>query len=168
VPFAARAQQPSSPPAVPPVPFNCSDAGAHPEFRQLDFWLGDWEVFNGENKISEVHVGKVLNDCALQENWHGLRGGDGLGVSTYNQKTKEWEYFWVSARGATSHFTGSLLPQEMRFRIRQPLPTGGTRMRHWSLIQLPGGKVREFSVGSNDDGATWTTEYDYTWVPKKS
>jgi hypothetical protein len=147
-----------------PSPSACTSV-AHPEYRQLDFWIGDWIVFKGEQKLADVHVEKVLSECALSETWKGVRG-DGLGLSTFNQKTKEWEYFWVSDKGATSHFSGTLLPGEMRYRLQVPLPDGGVRMRHWSLIQLPDGKVRELSVGSNDDGANWTTEYDYVWVKK--
>ncbi len=162
--------QSSAAPAPAPRPSPCLDPAHNPEYRQLDYWLGSWEVFNKEGrKLSDVTISKVVNDCGLAESWKSTRpAGDGTGLSTYNPRTKKWEYFWISGAGTTSHFEGSLLPDEMRFRTVQPQADGSLRLRHWSLIKLPDGKVRELSVGSPDDGATWTTEYDYVWVPKKS
>ncbi len=161
-------QTPTAAATPAPKPSPCLDAAHNPEFRQLDFWVGAWEVFNKDGKkLSDVTISKVVNDCGLAESWKSTRpGGDGVGLSTYNARSKKWEYFWVSGGGTTSHFEGSLLPDEMRFRTVQQQPDGTLRLRHWSLIKLPGGKVRELSVGSADDGVTWSTEYDYTWTPK--
>jgi len=136
------------------------------EFRQLDFWIGNWEVFNKEQKLADTTVQPVLKDCALEELWTGTRGSDGKGLSTYNERTKKWEYFWVAASGTTSHFAGELMGTEMRFAMDQVQPDGSIRQRHWSLILQPDGRVRELSVGSSDNGKTWTTEYDYEWRKK--
>jgi hypothetical protein len=141
----------------------CTDRA---EFHQLDFWIGDWEVFNKDQKLSDTAVQRALKGCALEEIWSGARGNDGKGLSTYNERTKKWEYFWVSSSGATSHFAGELLGTEMRFAMDQVQPDGSIRQRHWSLILLPDGRVRELSVGSGDGGKTWTTEYDYEWRKK--
>jgi hypothetical protein len=146
----------------------CQDPQGHPEFRQLDFWTGNWEVFNKDKKLSEVTIEKILNDCGLAETWTAAgTGNDGRGLSSYDALTKKWEYFWVAANGYMSHWTGALLGNEMRFVREQPNPKGGTRLRHWSLFSLPDGKVRELSLGSTDGGKTWTTEYDFTWIRKK-
>jgi hypothetical protein len=149
----AKAPQPS-----------CAERG---EFRQLDFWIGEWDVFNKDQKIAETSIQRVLKDCALEEMWKGSRGSDGKGLSTYNPRSKKWEYFWVSANGSTSHFSGELMGSEMRFSFESPQPDGHVRQRHWSLISLPDGGVRELSVGSDDQGKTWSTEYDYVWRKKK-
>ena len=143
---------------------SCKD---RPEFRQLDFWVGEWEVFNKDQKLADTTIQPVLKDCALEEVWKGTRGSDGRGLSTYNARTKKWEYFWISANGTTSHFIGELMGTEMRYSLDQVQPDGKIRVRHWSLFNLPDGRVREFSVGSDDGGKTWTTEYDYSWQKKK-
>jgi hypothetical protein len=156
------AAQTAAPAAAP-----CMDAQLHPEYRQLDFWVGEWTVYKDKEKLSDVKVEKVLKDCALAETWTASgHGNDGLGLSTYNPLNKKWEYFWVADRGYTSHFTGQLLKDEMQFVIEQPTPDGKIKLRHWSLIKLPDGGVRELSVGSLDNGQHWTTEYDFVWVKK--
>jgi hypothetical protein len=156
----------------------CSVAGAQakapqpsckerPEFRQLDFWIGEWDVFNKDQKIAEVSIQPVLKDCALEEFWKSPRGNDGKGLSTYNPRSQKWEYFWVAANGSTSYFSaGELSGNEMRYPREQVQPDGKVRSRRWSLFNLPDGRVRELSVGSDDGGKTWNTEYDYYWRKK--
>ncbi len=143
------------------------DACAAPEFHQLDFWIGEWEVFSGEDgpKSADVVIEPVLGDCALHEIWTGARpGGNGRGLATYDRRTGEWQYFWASAGGSMSVWTGKLIDgTEMRFVREQPDPDGRTRLRHWSLIDLPDGRVRELSLASLDGGRNWETEYDLYW-----
>jgi hypothetical protein len=159
-PLLAQTKEPAKNP--------CQDPQGHPEFRQLDFWVGNWEVFNKDKKLSDVTVEKILNDCALAETWTAAgTGNDGRGLSSYDALTKKWEYYWVAANGYMSHWAGDLIGNELRFVREQPDPKGGTRLRHWSLFNLPDGKVRELSLGSTDGGKTWTTEYDFIWVRKK-
>jgi hypothetical protein len=143
----------------------CQDPQGHPEFRQLDFWAGTWEVFNKDKKLSDVRVDKILNDCALAETWSAAGAGhDGRGLSSYDVLTKRWHYYWVADNGYMSHWDGDLMGNELRFVRQPPDPTGGTRLRRWSLFNLPDGTVRELSL---DNGKTWTTEYDYLWTRTK-
>jgi hypothetical protein len=139
---------------------SCKD---RPEFRQLDFWLGDWEVFNKDQKLSDTRVEHILNGCALAETWQPVEAGHaGRGLSTYDPLTQKWEYFWVADNAYMSHWTGVLIGNEMRFDAEQ-IKDGVTKLRHWSLIRMPNGSVRELSVGSSDGGKTWVTEYDFMW-----
>ena len=142
-------------------------ACAASEFHELDFWIGEWEVFRGEDgpKSADVLIEPVLAGCGLHEIWTGGQpGGDGRGMATYNKRTGNWHYFWISAGGSMSEWAGKLLDgTEMRFVREQLDPDGRTRLRHWSLIDLPDGRVRELSLASLDGGRTWETEYDLYW-----
>ena len=86
-------------------------------------------------------------------------------MSTYDLLTQKWEYFWVADNAYMSHWTGVLIGNEMRFAAEQTRE-GVTKLRHWSLIRMPDGSVRELSVGSSDGGKTWVTEYDFMWHRK--
>lgn len=55
---------------------------------------------------------------------------------------------------------------EMLYTTVKPPPNGVMRLRHWTLNVLPDGRIRELSAGSNDDGKTWTTEYELFWTKK--
>jgi len=154
------------------------------KFNELDFWIGDWEVFDKKDKVADANVRKVLNNCALAETWTPPANAkreaqvsaqaplhvtyqNGRGLSTYNPLTKKWEYFWVADRGYTSYWTGGLMGNEMRVGTDWPTPDGGSMLRRWSLFNLPDGRVRELCLDSKDGGKSWIPEYDLMWAKKK-
>ncbi len=145
----------------------CKDAQAHPEYRQLDFWVGEWDVFSGKQKVGESSVQLILKDCVVFENWRGLGGSDGKSLNKYNNVTHQWEQFWVSDGGTTNLFKGSLVDGEMRYVFEAPARSGGTFVRHLTFSKLADGSVRQFSQGSTDAGKTWITEYDFVYVKKQ-
>jgi hypothetical protein len=144
----------------------CKDR-ANAQYRQLDFWVGEWDVFSGQQKVGDSSVQLILKDCVVFENWHGLQGGDGKSLNKYNNVTQQWEQFWVSDSGTTNYFKGSLVDGAMRYSLEMPGPSGGTLLRHLTFSQLPEGKVRQLSERSMDGGKTWATEYDLVYVKKQ-
>jgi len=141
----------------------CRDAEHHPEYRQLDFWVGDWEVFDGVQKVGDSSVQLILKDCVVLENWTDLTGSQGKSFNKYNPNSKKWEQFWVEDNGATNYFYGSLVDGEMRYELTRPRKDGSTLMRHMTFSRLPNGEVRQYSQASTDLGKTWSTEYDFTY-----
>lgn len=145
-------------------PLTCAE---DPQFRQQDFTLGTWDVYAGTIKAAQVRMERVLGGCAIHETWTqmGNRPGNGLGMFTYSRQLKSWHYLWAADNAAATSFNGSMIqPGEMHYAMTYPLAKGGARVRHWSLTLLPDGRVRELSLGSDDEGKTWVTEYDLTWV----
>ncbi len=145
----------------------CKDAQANPQYRQLDFWVGEWDVYSGKQKVGESSVQLILKDCVVFENWRGLQGGDGKSFNKYNNVTKQWEQFWVADSGTTNYFKGLLVDGAMRYTLEMPGPSGGTLTRHLTFSQLADSKVRQLSERSMDGGKTWTTEYDLIYVRKQ-
>ncbi len=87
---------------TPSTPAPCSS----PEFRQLDFWLGDWDLSwqqpdgttgQGRNLITKNPFG----DCVIQEQFDGAptQALKGLSVSTYSAPHKQWRQTWVDNQG---------------------------------------------------------------------
>ena len=156
--LAKRAQHAAEP---------CKDAQANPEYRQLDFWVGEWNVFSGKQKVGESSVRLILKDCVVYENWSGLQGGDGKSFNKYDPVAHRWDQFWVSDSGTTNYFKGSLVDGAMRYVYERPTPSGGTLIRHLTFSKLPDGNVRQLSERSTDAGKTWATEYDFVYVKKQ-
>lgn|GEM_PF-372160 len=144
----------------------CKNAQANPEYRQLDFWVGEWNVYSGKQKVGESSVKLILKDCVVFENWSGLQGGDGKSFNKYDPVAHRWEQFWVSDSGTTNYFKGSLVNGEMRYVYEMPKASGGTLTRHLTFSKLPDGSVRQLSERSTDAGKTWVTEYDFVYVKK--
>ena len=141
------------------------------KFREQDFTVGTWDVYSGAEKTAEVTMELILNDCVIHERWKVTNGrptGNGVGLFNYSPLLKDWGYYWATDNGATTSFRGSLIkPGEMRYVTERPLPGGKVRLRHWTLLAMPDGTIRELAVGTEDGGKSWTTEYDLKWVRKK-
>jgi hypothetical protein len=143
---------------------------ASPQYKEFDFWLGEWEVRNaagqrlGRNRITKRHGG-----CVVLEEWESAGGGSGSSFNLYDQATRQWHQFWVDATGTnwlSSDKQGN--PVTLRGGIRdgamvltshpETLPAiGQTRV---TFRPLPDGGVRQTFEGSTDGGKTWTVSFD--------
>ena len=73
-----------------------------PEFRQFDFWIGEWEAFgvNGK-KGGDSKISLILDSCIILEEWtsagvqQGLRYA-GKSFNTWNAASKQWQQTWNS------------------------------------------------------------------------
>ncbi len=93
----ALAAAPASPPPPPP----CSTA----EYRQLDFWVGEWDA---EFDLPGGKTGRATNritrdefgDCVIAEHFDQPDTGFvGASFSTYDRHKKKWVQTWVDNRG---------------------------------------------------------------------
>jgi len=89
----------------------CSTA----EFRQLDFWVGSWDLTWDQDKKGTNTITRVLGDCVILENFDG---GDsmtlrGMSVSTFNPLTGNWQQTWVDNDGTYLDFIGGMQGDNM-------------------------------------------------------
>lgn len=84
-----------------------------PEYRELDFWLGDWELSwglpdgklgHGRNLIVNTEYGK----CVVTENF-STPGFTGMSVSTYDPTLKKWRQTWVDDQGGYYALVGGVV-----------------------------------------------------------
>ena len=149
-----------------------------PQYREFDFWLGEWEVRDaagqvlGRNRISKRHGG-----CVVVEEWESARGGSGSSFNIYDQPTKQWHQFWVDATGTnwlSSDKQGN--PATLRGGIRDgtmvmtshpdTVPSIGLTRATWR--PLPNGGVQQTFESSSDGGKTWTVSFDGFYSKPKS
>ncbi len=138
------------------------------EYEQLDFWVGDWDVFSkrgeqvGQNKIEKLEGGFLI-----QENWTSSRGRTGKSTNYYDPATNKWRQIWISADGELSQFSGSFSEGAMRFEGTSVNPRGKREQARITLTPKPDGKVHHLSKHSGDEGKTWYVYFDGTYVPKE-
>lgn len=135
------------------------------ENRQFDFWIGEWtvETTTGQ-QAGASKVERILNGCALLENWSG--GGDGKSLNIYNASKKQWQQFWVDSGGDVHEYSGGLVNGEMRFEGPASDRAGNRTVRRMTFTRLDGGRVRQRGEVS-PDGKDWTVEYELIYVPKR-
>jgi hypothetical protein len=131
-----------------------------PAYRQFDFWVGDWDVFDADNPsqlVARVKVDRILGGCALREDYQAVDGKKGQSLSAYDATLKRWRQSWVTNLGEWLILNGGLDGSKMTL--------GNQKVRG---VWLPvTGAVRETAVSSTDGGKTWKPWFDLWFRPHK-
>lgn len=160
----AAAQSPSASPAPPPKPRPAPPCVAA-EYRQFDFWIGDWDVFTTDGKLAGTNrIEAVLNGCVLHEQW---LGGNLAGESfnTWDGRRKQWHQTWVDAAGNVLLLDGRFDGSGMT--LSDAGMQGGNAGRPINEIRWTpnaDGSVRQHWRTSTDGGQTWKSLFDGRYV----
>lgn len=154
----AAAAQPSAPPTC-----------AAPEYRQFDFWLGQWEVFGpAGRKLGDSRVELVASGCAVLEYWAGSGGFSGSSINQWDKPAQRWRQNWVDNSGGRLDLVGEYAQGRMVLKAIRPDPKveGGTLTERITLQASTDGSVRQLWEQSVDGEKTWTTAFDGRYVKK--
>ena len=159
--LATASAAPAAGQQQPPDPDRCRNT---PEHRQLDFWIGTWDVIRpddgqklGENTIAPV---EGLNGCALMENWTSARGFSGKSLNFYDVQRRTWRQVWVDGFGsALDYREGELRDGAMHFTGITIDAAGDTTLQKLVFTPVAADTVRQVFESSSDGGATWTTDW---------
>lgn len=126
-----------------------------PEFRQLDFWVGEWVVEADGKPVGQSRIERVLDGCLLVENWYGLDGDRGKSLNWFERADGRWHQVYVGV-GWNVEYAGGLRDGAMEFA--QP----GKRLR-LSLSPRGDGTVRQHKERQAAQGGAWSTVYDFAY-----
>lgn len=141
-------------------------------YRQLDFWVGTWEVQStgtpkGTPGFAINVIEKVLGGCALWENWQPPQAaGHGKGLHVFNATAGKWEQHWVTASGAVVNFFGEFKNGKMDYTTESTSPTGTKVTRVTHIYPVDKDTVRQHSEQTTDGGKSWTPVFDLTYYRK--
>jgi hypothetical protein len=146
-----------------------------PEFRQFDFWIGNWEAFGPKGKkAGDSKISIILDSCVILEEWTSAAAQQGLiysgkSFNSYNDATKKWQQTWTDNTGNTTEFLrGEGSNGKIVFYADKVTGSKGEIfMRRLTFTKLSDDKVRQFGERSDNSGKTWTTEYDLEYRRKK-
>ena len=159
----APAPTTAQPAPTPPPP--CSE----PEYRQFDFWVGDWDVWTPKGGLAGTNrIDRILGGCVLQENWKGARGLTGTSFNTYDPGDKKWHQTWVDDQGTLLLLAGEF--KDGKMVLSGDTPAHGTMkpaIQRITWSPLPDGSVRQLWESSEDAGKTWTIAFDGYYRHKK-
>lgn len=140
-----------------------------PEYRGFDFWVGDWNVVgkNGQ-QLGTNKVVMLAEGCIIEENWDGGGGGGSIGKSFnfYNPVTKKWHQSYMDSNGGNWMMDGELKDGVLRYEGAIYSPNGKVLV-HMTFYNMGPDKVRQTAETSVDDGKTWTSTWDGTYIRKK-
>jgi hypothetical protein len=140
---------------------------AAPEFRQFDFWIGEWEAKNPQGLVGGTSsIQLILGTCIIFENWTGTSGTNGKSFNIYDASDKKWHQTWVDDKGTFTHYVGGIQNGSMVL-VADTVVGGKKTLAKMTFTKLANGDVRQHGENSADDGKTWTTTFDFTYVRKK-
>lgn len=155
----AAAQAPKT-----PTPPPCRS----PEYRQFDFWVGDWNVTRPDGKLAGTNrVDAILGGCVVHESWRSANGksvGQSFNIYAHDGK---WHQTWVDNSGMLLQLTGGLEDGRMVMSQHMTRPDGTTILHEISWEKLEGGKVKQHWRVSRDEGKTWTDAFVGIYSPKR-
>ncbi|MDG1727048.1 MAG: hypothetical protein P8H57_07830 [Emcibacteraceae bacterium] len=147
---------------------------AVPFYRELDFIVGDWQVFHNSNgKLAGYdRIGRTLRGCAIQQSWISLDDHFsseyvpfrmyGKSLTAFNGS--EWVHMWVDNNAGVQILKGG--PEKDRFVLRSEKLVGGYE---YKLTWQKGQKGRLLNlherrkVSSNSED-TWETLYEWVYI----
>lgn len=139
------------------------------QYRQFDFWLGEWQVtanqqLAGYNKISKAH-----NGCVLTEQYDTPGGYTGQSLNSFNAQTGLWHQTWMDNSGTVLLLDGGLKGKAMVMEGEGKDPQGNPVLHRITWTPNDDGSVRQHWQTKGSDGQ-WSTAFDglYIKVKKKS
>lgn len=161
---------PSAHPGLAQVPANnqeqapCSD----PEYRQFDFWIGEWDVVNPKgDTVGTSRIERIESGCALLENYATSRGYSGKSLNVYNRAKKQWQQFWVDNQGDVLEFVGTLVGNELRY-TGESKGKDGKVLHRLTFFHISHERVRQLWEQSAGNGKTWNVVFDGMYHRRES
>jgi hypothetical protein len=156
----AAKPQPTPPP---PPQHPCRNA---PEYRQLDFWVGEWDVERNGQRIARSSIQLILDGCVIFENYEAGNGYSGKSLSAWDAGEQRWEQHYTDTAGGSRYWLGNL--ENGRMVMTTELERNGAHVINRMTYSKEGpDKVRQFIESSTDGGKTWTAGYDGLYVRRK-
>lgn len=148
---------------TPRPPASCTT----PEFRQFDFFAGDWDTYDVTDPskiVARNRVTVVLDGCAVREVYEQDDGLVGESLSIYDASRRRWHQSWVTNRGELLLLDGGMQGDRMTFTGNQRTSDGKPSLLRGDWYRQ-GQEVRETATRSMDGGRTWQPVFDIVFKP---
>jgi len=137
-----------------------------PEHRAFDFWLGEWNVYGPQGKLTGTNsIKSEYGGCVLHERYETGRGYSGESFNIYDAPRKVWHQTWVDSSGLLLVLEGGLVDGKMVLTGRTIGADGQETGQRITWTPYPDGSVRQLWEATGPDGE-WTVAFDGTYTPK--
>jgi hypothetical protein len=138
-----------------------------PEYRQFDFWIGEWVVRNAAGQLAGTNtITREYDGCALVEHWQGAGGGMGTSQNFYHQGDGRWHQNWIDSQASNPLWlVGGL--DDAGAMVMTDVDSTTTPMNRVTWTPNPDGSVRQHWEQSSDAGETWATVFDGLYVQRE-
>lgn len=139
-----------------------------PEYRQFDFWIGEWDVTLPDGKPAGTNrIERIAGGCGLQETWTSASGGDGRSLNAYVPQDGKWHQIWLGSGGLWMELAGGIREGAMVMEGRTAGRDGTTIHQRITWTPSGDGRVRQRWEQSLDGGRTWRVGFDGVYTRKQ-
>jgi hypothetical protein len=142
---------------------------AGPEFRQFDFWLGDWdtyEITDSSKVVARNRVTSILGGCVLRESYEQNDGLVGESYSLWDEARGVWHQSWVTNRGTLLLLDGRLDDGRMVLTGSEKMQDGTPSLLR-GIWWVEGKNFRTRAERSVDGGKSWSLVFDIVFRPHR-
>ena len=145
---------------------DCSAA----EYRQLDFWIGDWDTFEADALdgpvIARARVEPIAQGCAIYELYEQNDGLIGDSILSFDPVRRHWQQTWVTNRGSFMVLVGGFKDGALVLEGEVHLRDGRSVMQRITW-KAEGNGVRESALLSKNGGKTWAPAFDVLFLKRE-
>ena len=142
---------------------HCADLAS---YHLLDFWLGDWDVFVGDELVGHNRIEKTMAGCAVLEHWTDSGGNEGMSLFFVDGKGT-WKQIWVTGM---AHLPGGVKEKTMtdmtienglRFQGQIHHPDVGNWLDRTTLTSVNNGQVGSTASMSCGTSSQWAQDWRF-------
>jgi hypothetical protein len=139
------------------------------EYRQFDFWAGDWEVQDAaKNVLGQNLVTQEQNGCLLVEHWKDAAGMQtGTSFNYYDIRDKKWHQLYLDNSGNAGAFP-AMAGELTNGRMVLLTDEKDGPVSRWTWYAITPDKVRQMAEQTTDSGKTWQVTWDSFYVRKRT
>ena len=131
-----------------------------PEFRQFDFWIGEWQVMKPDGPLAGTNsIRREYGGCVLHERYQTPKGYTGESLNTYDPGRQRWHQTWVDVSGTLLLLDGGLQGRDMVLEGSTTDAKGAVTRHRITWTPNPDGTVRQHWQSTDAAGA-WVTAFD--------
>lgn len=147
-------------------PVGAAAACSAPEYRQFDFWLGDWQVRKPDGAVAGINrITLEYGGCVVHEHYATGKGYSGESLNLYDASRKTWHQTWVDNGGALLSLEGHLVGNSMVLEGSSTQADGTRTRERITWTPNPDGSVRQLWESGGRRGA-WTVTFDGLYTKK--
>lgn len=130
--------------------------------RHFDFWLGEWDVYVGDQKVGENYITRAQGGCAIHENYITTRNYAGQSINFYSPVDEKWHQHWVGSSGDVYNYVEIDKKEGMLQFLsdfKNPF-NDNLSLSRLTFTLNEDGTVSQLFESSTDNGETWTSSFD--------
>ena len=136
------------------------------EYKRLDFWLGEWDVYVKDKKTATSDITKSEGGCTLHEDYKTLGGFYGRSMSYYDPVDKKYTQLWIDKFNSITTFKETEA-REGYLKMNTDDGKGTLTAMDYTLDPATG-NVTQTMESSKDGGKTWKKSFVGVYKKRKS